>query len=104
MASICAVGSAVLDRVFVLSNLPEPDGGAFVRDRERRGGGVAANVACALSALDHDTAVTSRVGDDDAAEEIVGSLRSGASTSRGSGGATASRRTRSSSGGPTVAG
>ena len=75
MATIRAVGSAVLDRVFVLSNLPEPDGGAFVRGRERRGGGVAANVACALAALDHDTAVISRVGDDDAAEEIVGSLR-----------------------------
>lgn len=75
MATICAVGSAVLDRVFVLSNLPEPDGGAFVRARERRGGGVAANVACALAALDHDAAVISRVGNDDAAEEIVGSLR-----------------------------
>ena len=75
MATICAVGSAVLDRVFSLSNLPEPDGGAFIRDRERRGGGGAANVACALAALDHDTAVISRVGDDRAAEEIVGSLR-----------------------------
>jgi ribokinase/sulfofructose kinase len=75
VATICAVGSAVLDRVFVLSNLPEPDGGAFVTDRERRGGGVAANVACALGALDHDAAVISRVGNDDAAEEIVGSLR-----------------------------
>lgn len=75
MASIHSVGSAVLDRVFVLSNLPEPDGGAFVTDRERRGGGVAANVACALAALDHDAAVISRVGDDGAAEEIVGSLR-----------------------------
>ena len=75
MATICSVGSAVLDRVFILSNLPEPDGGAFIRDRERRGGGVAANVACALAALDHDTAVLSRVGDDRAAEEILGSLR-----------------------------
>jgi ribokinase/sulfofructose kinase len=75
VATICSVGSAVLDRVFSLSNLPEPDGGAFIRGRERRGGGVAANVACALAALDHDTGVISRVGDDRAAEEIIGSIR-----------------------------
>jgi ribokinase/sulfofructose kinase len=75
MASIVAVGSAVLDRVYVLSNLPEPDGGAFVTDRTQRGGGVAANVACGLAALDHDAAVVSRVGDDDAADLIVDSVR-----------------------------
>ncbi len=75
MGSIVAVGSAVLDRVYVLSNLPEPDGGAFVTDRTRRGGGVAANVACGLAALGHDAAVVSRVGDDDAADTIVDSVR-----------------------------
>ena len=75
MASIVTVGSAVLDHVYLLSNLPEPDGGAFVTDRTRRGGGVAANVACGLSALDHDSAVVSRVGADDAAETIVESVR-----------------------------
>jgi ribokinase/sulfofructose kinase len=75
MASIVAVGSAVLDNVYVLSNLPNPDGGAFVTDRTRRGGGVAANVACGVSALGHDAAVVSRVGDDDAAETIVESIR-----------------------------
>jgi len=75
MASVVAVGSAVLDRVYVLTNLPEPDGGAFVTDRTRRGGGVAANVACGLAALDHDAAVVSRVGDDDAADRIVESVR-----------------------------
>ncbi|MFC6871816.1 carbohydrate kinase family protein [Halobellus marinus] len=75
MASIVTVGSAVLDHVYVLSNLPEPDGGAFVRDYERRGGGVAANVACGLAALGHDAAIVSRVGDDDAAETIIESVR-----------------------------
>ena len=75
MASIVAVGSAVLDNVYVLSNLPNPDGGALVTDRTRRGGGVAANVACGVSALGHDAAVVSRVGDDDAAETIVESIR-----------------------------
>ena len=74
MATVVAVGSAVLDRVYGLSNLPEPDGGAFVRDYEERAGGVAANVACALSALDHDASVVSRVGDDDAADRVFASL------------------------------
>ncbi len=74
MAGVVAVGSAVLDRVYALSNLPEPDGGAFVRDDEERAGGVAANVACALAALDHDTGVVSRVGRDDAGDRVLASL------------------------------
>ncbi|MFC3478021.1 carbohydrate kinase family protein [Halobacterium litoreum] len=74
MARVVAVGSAVLDRVYGLSNLPEPDGGAFVRDYEERAGGVAANVACALAALDHETSVVSRVGRDDAADRVLDSL------------------------------
>ncbi|WP_135664657.1 carbohydrate kinase family protein [Halorhabdus rudnickae] len=74
MASIVTVGSAVLDRVYTLTNLPERDGGAFATDCIERAGGVAANVGCALATLDHDVGVISRVGDDDAAETIVGSL------------------------------
>lgn len=74
MARVVAVGSAVLDRVYALSNLPEPDGGAFVREYAERAGGVAANVACALSTLDHDAAVVSRVGEDDAADRVRDSL------------------------------
>jgi sulfofructose kinase len=76
VAAIVTVGSAVLDRVFTLTNLPERDGGAFVTDYAERAGGVAANVGCALAALDHDVGVISRVGDDDAAGTIVDSLRS----------------------------
>ncbi|MDL0141378.1 PfkB family carbohydrate kinase, partial [Halobacterium salinarum] len=74
MAAVVAVGSAVLDRVYGLSNLPAPDGGAFVRDYTERAGGVAANVACALAALDHDAAVVSRVGRDDAGDRVRASL------------------------------
>jgi len=74
MAGIVCVGSAVLDRVYALSNLPEPDGGAYVTDYYERAGGVAANVACALAALDEDAAVVSRVGRDGAADVIVDSL------------------------------
>jgi ribokinase/sulfofructose kinase len=74
MADVVAVGSAVLDRVYVLSNLPEPDGGAFARESTERAGGVAANVACAMAALGHDAGVVSRVGDDDAGDTVVDSL------------------------------
>lgn len=74
MTAVVCVGSAVLDRVYTVSNLPEPDGGAFVTDYAEHAGGVAANVACALAALEHDATVVSRVGDDDAADVISDSL------------------------------
>ena len=74
MTSVVYVGSAVLDHVYVVSNLPEPDGGAFVTEYYERAGGVAANVACALAALEYDATVISRVGRDDAADIITDSL------------------------------
>jgi len=74
MVSVVCVGSAVLDRIYTVSNLPEPDGGAFVTGYEECAGGVAANVACALSALEHEASVISRVGRDDAAGVITDSL------------------------------
>jgi len=74
MTAVVCVGSAVLDRVYAVTNLPEPDGGAFVTDYSERAGGVAANVACALATLEYDPTVVSRVGRDDAADVIVDSL------------------------------
>jgi ribokinase/sulfofructose kinase len=74
MTDVVCVGSAVLDRIYELSNLPEPDGGAFVTGYDERGGGVAANVACGLASLGHDATVVSRVGRDEAADVIVDSL------------------------------
>ena len=59
------VGSALVDHVYSLSNLPEPDGGAFVHDKSRAAGGVAANVATALTRLDRETGIVARVGDDE---------------------------------------
>ncbi|NHN61027.1 MULTISPECIES: carbohydrate kinase family protein [Halorussus] len=70
-----AVGSAVEDRVYALTNLPEPDGGAFVRDETTAVGGVAANVAAALTRLGRETGVVSRVGHDEAADRILADLR-----------------------------
>lgn len=74
MTSVVCVGSAVLDRIYAVSNLPEPDGGAFVTEYYERAGGVAANVACALATLEYDSVVISRVGRDDAADTIVDSI------------------------------
>jgi sugar/nucleoside kinase (ribokinase family) len=64
MARVVCVGSALRDRLLSVSNLPEPDGGAFVTDETSAFGGVAANVACGLERLGHDAAVVSRLGDD----------------------------------------
>jgi sulfofructose kinase len=74
VTAVVCVGSAVLDRVYGVSNLPEPDGGAFVTEYYERAGGVAANVACALATLEYETTVISRVGRDDPADVIVDSL------------------------------
>jgi len=70
-----AVGSAVVDRLYGLSNLPEPDGGAFVREEATATGGVAANVAAALAELGRETGVVSRVGADEDGDRVLADLR-----------------------------
>lgn len=72
--AVVTVGSAVLDRIYTLSNLPEPDGGAFVREHTTAVGGVAANVASGLAALGHETGIVTRLGRD-AADGIEATLR-----------------------------
>ncbi|WP_282352364.1 carbohydrate kinase family protein [Haloferax volcanii] len=65
---VVTVGSAVLDHIYSLSNLPKPDGGAFAREHTTDVGGVAANVASGLAELGNKTGVITRVGADDATE------------------------------------
>ncbi|WP_122088354.1 carbohydrate kinase family protein [Halalkalicoccus subterraneus] len=72
---VVAVGSALVDRLYALSNLPEPDGGAFVRGETTAFGGVAANVASALARLGRDAGVVSRVGDDADGDRVLADLR-----------------------------
>lgn len=63
---VVVVGSAVRDEYYTLSNLPEPDGGAFVRGYEEAVGGVGANVAVALARLGRDVGLIARLGEADA--------------------------------------
>lgn len=71
---VVTIGSAVVDRLYTLSNLPQPDGGAFVRDHTTAVGGVAANVASGLARLGRETGIVTRLGSD-AAERIEADLR-----------------------------
>jgi ribokinase/sulfofructose kinase len=71
---VVAVGSAVIDHLYTLSNLPEPDGGAFVRDHTTDVGGVAANVASGLSEFGNETGIITRLGAETAGE-ITDDLR-----------------------------
>ncbi|WP_435316827.1 carbohydrate kinase family protein [Haloarchaeobius sp. TZWSO28] len=75
MPTVVTVGSALLDRIYPVTNLPEPDGGAFARDEQLAVGGVAANVASGLSALGRDAGVVSRVGRDDDGDRVLADLR-----------------------------
>ena len=63
--SILSVGAAAIDEWYAVSNLPEPDGGAFAREVTSAFGGVGANVAVALDRLGRDAGLVSRVGDDE---------------------------------------
>ncbi|WP_337652587.1 carbohydrate kinase family protein [Halomontanus rarus] len=72
---VVAVGSALVDEQYQVSNLPEPDGGAYVYEESLAFGGVAANVAVALSRLGRSTGVIVCLGDDAKADEVKHDLR-----------------------------
>lgn len=63
--AILSVGAAAIDEWYAVSNLPEPDGGAFASEVTSAFGGVGANVAVALDRLGRDAGLVSRVGDDE---------------------------------------
>ena len=72
--AILSVGAAAIDEWYAVSNLPEPDGGAFASEVTSAFGGVGANVAVALDRLGRDTALVSRVGDDEYGERALAYL------------------------------
>lgn len=72
--AVVAVGNALIDRTYLLSNLPEPDGGAYVESSDERPGGVEANVAAVLAALGNDAGVIARLGEDDVADQALADL------------------------------
>ncbi|MFC4548844.1 MULTISPECIES: carbohydrate kinase family protein [Halorussus] len=72
---VATVGSAVVDRLYSLTNLPEPDGGAFARAESTAVGGVAANVAAALAELGRETGVVARLGGGEDGERVLADLR-----------------------------
>ncbi|MBP1987161.1 carbohydrate kinase family protein [Halolamina salifodinae] len=74
---VVAVGAATVDRFYEVTNLPEPDGGAFAREVTDRFGGVGANVATGLARLGRDTALLGRLGDDDMGDRVLADLEAG---------------------------
>ncbi|OYR57071.1 carbohydrate kinase family protein [Halorubrum halodurans] len=62
---VTAVGAAAVDEWYAVSNLPEPDGGAYASEVETAPGGVGANVAAGLDRLGREVGLVSRVGDDE---------------------------------------
>jgi len=63
--SVAVIGAAAIDEWYAVSNLPEPDGGAFASEVTSAFGGVGANVSVALDRLGRDAGLVSRVGDDE---------------------------------------
>ena len=72
--AILSVGAAAIDEWYAVTNLPEPDGGAFAREVTSAFGGVGANVAVALDRLGRDAGLVSRVGDDEYGERALAYL------------------------------
>lgn len=75
--ALIAVGAATVDRFYEVTNLPEPDGGAFAREVTEHVGGIGANVATGVARLGRDTALLARLGDDDLGDRVLADLESG---------------------------
>lgn len=74
---VVAVGAATVDRTYEVTNLPEPDGGAFAHSVSESFGGVGANVATGLARLGRETSLLARLGEDEFADRIEADLESG---------------------------
>lgn len=71
VAGVVAVGNALIDQYYFLSNPVAPGIGALVKSQSRQTGGVEANVASAIAALDVPAGIVAPLGDDHDAERII---------------------------------
>lgn len=76
MTKVICLGLAVWDQIFTLDQLPSGGGKNFANSFFEVGGGPAATAAAAASRLGADTALWSRVGDDDVGQRILDDLQS----------------------------
>jgi len=71
---VVTVGAATVDRTYRVSNIPEPDGGAYAGDVAEAFGGVGANVASASARLGRSAGLIARIGDDDVGDRVAADL------------------------------
>lgn len=74
---LISVGAATVDRTYEVTNLPEPDGGAFAHTVSDSFGGVGANVATGAARLGRQTGLLARLGADEFADRVEADLESG---------------------------
>lgn len=71
---VILLGLCVIDHLIQVSALPEPEGAAVALQQDEQGGGMAANVAVALSRLGRHTGLITTLGDDEHAERMLANL------------------------------
>jgi ribokinase/sulfofructose kinase len=71
---VATVGAATVDRTYHVSNIPEPDGGAYAGTVAEAFGGVGANVALASARLGRSAGLLARLGDDDVGARVAADL------------------------------
>lgn len=71
IAGVVAVGNALIDHYYILSNPVSPGVGAWVKSQSKQTGGVEANVASAIAALEIPAGIVAPLGDDHDAERII---------------------------------
>lgn len=71
---VVLLGLCVIDHLIQVSALPEPEGTAVALQEDEQGGGMAANVAVALSRLGRQAGIVTTLGDDEHAERMLANL------------------------------
>lgn len=74
---VVSVGAAAVDRIYEVTNLPDPDGGAYAHTVTDSLGGVGANVATGVARLGRETGLIARLGDDEFADRVEAALDAG---------------------------